>query len=368
MTEPKKRKEISEMSKADFKGKKKGFSDVMIVKMNEKDYYVSEKIKGRKPYYKLLVERSKTSTHYKSVEEARVAAESLREKLQAETPDCEVVELVFDDYGKDDLNYDEFLYDNNGRLLGGVTYNGDLRIEFLEDDEPYKYVDKAEYTRRLDEKYESVKEQEFSFFNEGWLEGLRAAKDCAIPFMRYEIFKAEELIKSFSWDEELFAGDVERYNGYIEAMLYAIEVQKECRISSIHYWTVYLCDTRKNATPLTYPPRGAIDGLCEYKIVEREANSSFGESLGGNEFYLVLTDRNKRAINAFDNLGLKGDRPYSMRSFISNAKSGKLSGIIMVEILRQYSLGPGIPDLVINERLIPSLARFAKEYDGTEDE
>jgi hypothetical protein len=249
-----------------------------------------------------------------------------------------------------------------------VTFDGALRIEFLEADEAYKYIDKDEYVRRLDAEYESVNEREFSFRNEGWLEGLRAAKDCAIPFMRYEIYKAEELIKTFLWDEELFAGDIERYSGYAEAMRYATAVQKECRISSVQFWTVYLCDTRKNATPLTYPPYGKINGLCEYKIVEREANSSFGDSVGGKEFYLVLTENNRRAINAFDSLGLKGDKPYSMRGFISNAKSGKLSGLIMVELLRYYSLGPGIPDLLINEKHIPSLARFAKEYDGTEEE
>ena len=45
-------------------------SDLMIVKITDSDYYVSEKKKGAEVYRKLLVDRNETSMHFDTYDKA----------------------------------------------------------------------------------------------------------------------------------------------------------------------------------------------------------------------------------------------------------------------------------------------------------
>ena len=74
--------------------------DIMIVKMEENDYYVSTKIKGKKPYPKFLLERSKISKHFSSLEKAYEHACILKENLSSSSPNCEIIEINIEDFSK----------------------------------------------------------------------------------------------------------------------------------------------------------------------------------------------------------------------------------------------------------------------------
>lgn len=347
-------------------------SDIMIVKMGEGYYYVSEKIKGREVYFKLLKDRARTSNHFVTIEDARVAAEKLKQMILPMCPDCEIVELDVLDYPKNDkARIIEPLYDNYGVLIGGITEKRKFRVEIQEEDEKYTFIDKIKYHKKLDELIEECDKKDFNFYDIGMVEGYRNAKSCAIPYLRFEIYKAEELIKSFDWDKELFACDIERYTGYIDALKNAIEIQKDSKILNNQHWIVHLTDTRVNPTDLKYSKDGILEGVGDYTVIEHPATSNFGELMGGLEFYLILSDKKRSHGGLIDCLGIDGSQNYAIKQYRSNNKSGKLSTIIETELFNIYKLGQGDSERMIKLKWVESLAEIIgndDEDDEVEDE
>lgn len=344
-------------------------SDIMIVKMTQGDYYVSEKIKGREVYYKLLVDRSRTSNHFVTIEEARIAAERLRQMIIDLCPDCEIVEIDFKDHPKNEkTKITEPFYDNDGVVLGGITVKGGLRLDFLPEEEQYKYIDKKKYQDKLNDLIKTHESKEFNFYDIGKVQGYNFAQNASIPYLRFEIFKAQELIKSFDWDKELFACDIERYSGYIAALNEAISIQKESKAPGTQHWLVHLTDSRVDASKLKYDSTGVLNGIGDYVVQEHPANPDFGKSTGCLEFYIILTDKKHFNDGLYDLLGIDGSQEYSFKQFKSNNKSGKLTTLIETELSNLYILGQGDTDRGIKIKWIDSLSDYVGKDGWQEDD
>lgn len=344
-------------------------SDVMIVKLNKNDYYVSEKLKDREVYYKLLKNRSRTSTHYRTLAEAQKYAKELQEKLIIACPDCNIIEIDIKNYLE---NYSseviEPIFDNHGRKLGGLTENAGLKMQYAKDEREYRYIDKYKYIEKLDELISVYNSKDFSFRNAGICLGYDIAKAYSIPYLYFEIYKAEELIKTFTYDEELYACDIETYSGYIEALNHSIEIQKECKSDGEQLWTVYVTDARLNPKNLPLPIAGTLDGICKYEAIQRPADSDFGKDSKQFDFYLILTDKHQRTEKLNDLLSIGGNQEYVFKPYITSAKSGKLSTIIESELIKRYTFKQENCDAVIDISWIDSLADIAISNEDSKDD
>ena len=112
-----------------FLGTKYLRSDVMIVKYDEDDYYVSEKRAGMEVYYKLLEDRSRTSAHYPAIGPARTAAEEMRTGILPTNPDCQVVVFDIADFMKIDVMIVKC--DKDDYLVSTKSAGWQVSVQFL---------------------------------------------------------------------------------------------------------------------------------------------------------------------------------------------------------------------------------------------
>ena len=334
-------------------------SDIMIVKMKEDSYYVSEKLKGRAVYREFLLKRFYSSSNrFSSIEEARAAAQELKKAILSVCPKCKIVEIDFNDYPDiDQPNIEKPLYDNYGVLLGGKTAGGKLKIDYCFEDEEYRYFYKREYRSRLKELFEAQESKEFDYYTMGLARGYKVAETCSIPYLRFEIFKAEELLKSFEWDKELHACDMEIYGGYIAALREAIYLQKQLKITPDKNWRVYITDMRTGAKGLKYYKKGVLPEIGEYEAQSRPADLEFGKSAGGLELYIVLIDYLAKQEQIRKVLGLSENQVISFRK-VKSKQSKVFDEHVKAAIYDLYSIKPQDDDLQINMAWIESLSEF----------
>lgn len=204
-------------------GKRKYLSDVMIVRCGENNYYVCEKIRGRQVYPKLLRERSYTSTHYRSAEEAREAAEVLRGKIAGENPGCSLVEI--DAREPSSAHIVRYILGQDGCPVCGLTAGGKRKLLFRAGEEEYRYIDKARYRAQLRARAAESRGSRAAY---GRRRAYCFAENANLPALRYELCKVRELISSFGEDEELYAPDAEMYGGFAQGLEESILLQKQC--------------------------------------------------------------------------------------------------------------------------------------------
>ncbi|MBO5224530.1 MAG: hypothetical protein J6C23_08480 [Clostridia bacterium] len=354
---------VISQAKSDMRNKAKSGkfqSDIMIVKMNEFNYYVSEKIKGGVLYLKLLRARARTSTHYTTLKEATDVAEKLRQKIIDTSPDCEIVQVNFADY-TDKYATGEPIIDNHGNNLGVVVDNKKIRIRYQPQDEKYRLIDINGYRKEIEARFDFYKEKEFSFYNEGAKEAYLYAIDTSLAYLRFEIYKAEELIKSFDWDKELFACDIERYTGYIDAINNAIEIQKKYKLASVRHWFVHTADVRTCHEQLSLPKSIMIGTSFNCAVLEREANSDFGKSKGGSEIFVVFADKNADVAKLTEELGLNDSLDYTFVYGCNDVIKKNFEQFITARIEKYYTLDKGDPSTAIKSKWVPALVE--KVYD-----
>lgn len=268
-------------------------SDIMIVKMGESDYYVSEKIHGGIPYFKLLECRSHTSNHFDTLETAKNEADRLRKMILSTSPNCEIVELDIENYSKTAKSLKdikETYIDNDGQAIFGVTTKGKLRILSSEEDNQYVFIDKRIYRKKLYEKIENyAQNRECDYKKMGFELAYKVALGMSLSNLRFEIYKAKELIKSFEWDNELFAYDRLFYEAYIEGIADSIKIQKECLLIPKD-WNIYFVDlSADNDTP-HFNQYGSISGIGTYKMILCKKGEPLDISTKDNSILVVLID------------------------------------------------------------------------------
>ena len=224
------------VSKLKVKRKKGPLSDVMIVKMNEDDYCVAEKIAGGAVYYRFLMERERDAHgHHRHLtyELAKLKALELREEVRRTNPNCRIVEYDIKDFSATDP----------------------VQVD---------YVDCLKYRALIEEKIDACKGEEGLFFLGKWC-GYSAGMDWPKAAISDKIEAIEELMQSDRATEEaihavegvefeLYRDDHEMWRGYIAALNECMELQDECKPAP-RSWQVYVIDQSEIGAPLL-----ALDG------------------------------------------------------------------------------------------------------------
>ena len=276
-------------------------SDIMIVKMSESDYYVSEKIHGGIPYFKLLESRSHTSNHFYTLEAAKDEADRLRKMILSTSPNCEIVELNIENYSKTAKSFTdikETYVDNDGQVIFGVTTKGKLRILSSEEDNQYVFIDKRIYRKKLYEKIDNYAQNlECDYRKMGFELAYKVALGMSLSNLRFEIYKAKELIKSFEWDNELFACDRLFYEAYIEGITDSIKIQKECLLMPKD-WNIYILDLCADNDMPHLNQYGSIPGIGTYKMILCKKGEPLDISTKDNSILVVLieNDTDRQAV------------------------------------------------------------------------
>lgn len=326
-------------------------SDIMIVKLSEKDYYVSEKLHDKEPYHKLLIIRGQNSKHYKTLTEARAMAEKMRTYVIKTSPDCVIVEIDIRQYPKNKKQPPvpiEYQYDDDNQVVFGVTEKGKKVFE-LKNDAPYIFIDLISYKNKIDRVALTIDINSLHFKNLGKERAYKLAYNCSLPYLRYEIYKAKKLLHTFEYDLELHQYDIEFYLGYIMGLNEAISIQKECTLMVRNDWKIHIFD---------------LDNSHIFEIVQNYINLNFGEytiiihqniddfvgSNMPNEIYIFFIDKTTDKCSLISNVKLNNHQLI----IFDTHKSGKPINNAYIELLAEklFKLGKGNGDLKINEQWI----------------
>lgn len=328
-------------------------SDIMIVRMTDNDFFVSEKLHDREPYYKLIIKRAKTSTHYKTIEDARCAAEEMRNKIISTSPDCKIVEFDIRLYPKHDKQAKQseqpifYKYDNHHQKIFGITAKG-KKVFDLPEDSPYIFIDKIAYENKLSNYIEKYENEPFSHSNLGYLQSFNFALNGALPYLRYEIYKAEELLKTFEWDKELYKCDMDFYSGYIDGLKTAIEIQKECVLQLRHDWEIHIFDlTKSHEFNVLF--HSFNSNIGEYCLKIHNLDDDFIYNGKANELLIFFSDKTINCIPYYEKYQIVNCHymefdKLKKRNVITNKD-------IETVVERMFRLGHGDTDLSISDNL-----------------
>ncbi len=336
------------------------FSDVMLVKCGENNYYVTEKLKGREVYYKLLRERSRNSNHFRTHDEAMVAAERLRDMLLSSNAECKIVEIDMADYSEDNTtcNVERYVYNDRNEPVFGINFSGYQVFPFRSDELKYKYIDIKKYNAELEKRRDGYLAELYAadgFRHDimGKVRACEAAIDCDLPHIHYEIYKAEEFVKQLDGDREMFAVDIELYTAYAEELAAIAELQKQFVPSNKHI-VVRVLDLIKAPHNVKAMPNGVIAGIGAYDLIFCDENDLVTES--ENTLYFVLTDGKKKQLDEKLSSALNG-KFYEVGNSVPKFFDSAVENLIK----RFYRLGSGESELDI--RFIDSLKQFTSDSD-----
>ena len=346
-------------------------SDVMIVKMGESDYYVSEKIHGGVPYFKLLESRSHTSNHFYTIESARDEADRLRKKILSTNPNCEIVELNIEDYPKNAKNFTdikETYIDNDGQVIFGITTKGKLRLLPSEEDNQYVYIDKRTYCKKLYEKIEIyAQNKECDYSKMGFELAYKVALGMPLSNLRFEIYKAKELIKSFEWDNELFAYDRLLYEAYIEGITDSIKIQKECLLIPKD-WGIYILDLSSDNDIPHLNQYGSIPRIGTYKIFLYKKGEPIAISSKDNSILVILIDNGTDRQAVIDEYKIN-DNLYFTFDVPKNKKAKKRFGDRIEDIVSSiFQLNGDSSYYGIAEEWVDSLIPYLDNNESSNDD
>ena len=310
-------------------------SDVMIVKMADDDYYVSEKIQGKSVHKGFLKGRSLESPHFDNISAARQYAQGILDKLNIKDEGSRIVDIDYEDFlDKDYNNYVKaisdssvkLLYDNYGLLLGTVNDKENVHLLFRPEELGYRYIDIEKYTNQIDKKIEEAKLSNFDFYNEGKLCGYRLAKEHSFPTLHYEIYVSENSIKEKrEEDNELYECDIQYSLGYIEAIKESIELLKKSKIE----WQqlgVHIINLQNNFTFDNVKCYGKISKLGEYKLFIHQTKEEFERECKNEKDRLVQLIYVRKTNESEDEKVKINLMPNELYSFI-NRKISILSDI-----------------------------------------
>lgn len=350
-------------------------SDIMIVKCSENDYFVSEKIHNRGVYLKLLNQRSSVSKHYRSLEDAHVAAELLKNKIRYSSPDCEIIEYDIDNIPSND-KYDDFdeifkyLCDDNGRKIIGITNSGKKIIVSRENDEKYKYINVENYQNILGRNIITCEENEFSFYNIGKAQGYEFAKNTSLQYLYFEIYKTSEYIKILQQndrkqqellkfnDDGMYCCEIEMYKGYKNALEECIEIQKSCVLQEQN-WRIHVVNLSDIAIDINIDSKGFIDGLGSYSIIMYDSIKHFVPKKNFTDYYLICVNGQEKKKISITEIGLAYDNNYTI---LTANKHGKFNFVRIEKLLSKLCcLSKGNCAIEIQDDWIPQLVNCINE-------
>lgn len=206
------------------------FSDVMIVDCGGR-YYVATKIKDAVVYKKLLVERQKTGTYFKEYDKARAYAEMLSQRItEQQGVQCDIKEYDLLQFlsgaTKGERPYKYFVYRDVKYPYTVISEKGKEVFEYIFEEEKYQYVDKVKYAQIIQDNI--AVDPSDDFYLMGLNKGFTYALYTSLPYLYREIYLVSRFLDEEDKDDELYKNNYLYYSGYIDAVIKAVQIQKEC--------------------------------------------------------------------------------------------------------------------------------------------
>ena len=341
-------------------------SDVMVVMINSNDYYVSEKVKGLKPFYGLLLSRSEKSPHYKTLSDAYVAADALRDKIIKKFPDCEIVLVQIKEYAENEAVYDS---DGEFAFQYKIKEDGSKKIIFKEIPEEYSLIEKQLYQFVIQNHIDEIRnDEEYKDCNYrllGLENGYIVSKSSSLSHLYFERYKAKELIRTFLDDKELFGLDIEYYNAYIEAINRSIDIQKKYVLKK-KAWNIYVFVEQGALSPdLDYHVSHSKIGSYNLFILnDYDDFSKINDNLSVLVLYLDKKNKDYKIIEKLQEYNvqqyvLKLQKP-SRRLIMNSSIEGAVSSL--------FKLGKCEDGNTIDSAFIPALKGFSKVTDEDDED
>lgn len=341
------------------------YSDIMIVKRLEGDFYVSEKIQGKDVYYKLLIERAKGQELYLTIEEARKAAQLLYQKIADKNPNCKIVEIDAAFYPKKlkaplQHEYEFIIHDDDGFPLVGRRFSGKLDYFMRPDEVQYKWIDVKRYQEAVEKEIEllSNDSDEIDYYTLGMIKGYNSAVPAKIASIRFEIYKINKLLSSFD-DSDLYAFDKLYYEGRKQALENAIEIQKKFKYEARGI-IIHIINCRREDAPLFYRSAGIDHALGSYEIIKHDdVLFEIANSQADNCFVVFVDNKLKDDDKINQVVNNYPDRHYH---FISR-KRGEYTQTILDAIKDDFTLNQIPVSHRLKVAIISELKEKSKYFD-----
>ena len=146
---------------------------------------------------------------------------------------------------------------------------------------------------------------ECNYSDLGYKRAYEVALDTALPYLYFEIYKAEQLLEEMATDKELYKYDIPYYIHYKLGIENAIEIQKKYgrafQTIRTKVWRLFILNlSKKDLNSLT--TRFEIDGIGTCEIILCGKKEEISKMLLDNEILIIVKEKNDSDDKAFDYL------------------------------------------------------------------
>lgn len=322
---------------------------------------------------------SSESAHFESIEATEAAVDVFKSvnsgKYEIEVSRVSLIDLINKEY--EIANQKCIITDNEGYPVVYIDSKGKKTFPLREEDFALRLIDKIKYEAIINEliaKEKAKLDEQFDYYYIGTSTGYEVALDCDAPHTRYEIFKARGVIESFDEYPDLkdtHVDDEKYYNGYIDALTAALNIQRECIFEECN-WTIDIVDLRsKGSFTANNDVEGNLPEYGHYKV--RVYNEIPELDFSDGSRHVVVAFVHKKIDWIFRDTELALNLPSNVPIVFGNEKQQvnktHLSRLIKTTICSQCDLGSGDADYRISPEWVPALANFYEFFkDESEDD
>ena len=175
----------------------------VIIVDNGDDYYIAYATPQDSIRSGFLKSFSAGSVHFKSLDEAYEAVEVIKNisvgKYETTVSHIVLNDLLNQEYEAANQKY--IITDQDGYPIVHIDSKGKKAFPIRDEDVACRLIDKLQYEvviKQMMEHERTLIDDNFDYYNIGALMGYTVALDCDVTHVRYEIFKAYEVIDSFN--------------------------------------------------------------------------------------------------------------------------------------------------------------------------
>lgn len=263
------------------------------------------------------------------------------------------------------------LHDKEGKVLVYFDFAGKSTFPWREEDFECRLINKVKYNsiiKPLIEIEEARLQSDFDYYYIGTSDGYRVALDCDAPHIRFEIFKAENVIKDFEEQSkivDIYTEEIKYHQGYIAAMENALNIQHGC-VWEEKPWSLSIVDLRKKDPNVNqFDSDGYVKGLGDYKLRIYNEIPTLDYDDGSAHVVLAYVDKDSDewkhrdteiSLNSNDNVLFSFGNSVETRITSSN-----LTQFAVNLIIKNCTLGSGDTGLKISSSMVPILNEY-QEY------
>ncbi len=342
------------------------------------DYYIAFATPQDEISSLFLRKASSESAHFQTSEELQKAVETFRSinerKYQIEIVSIDMTEFMNQEY--EAAHKKHIIEDQEGYPVICIDAKGKKTFPMREEDVAYRLVDKMKYQPVMEQliaKETDWLSDELDYYHIGKAHGYEVALDCDAPHVRYEIFKARDVIESYHQIpelEELHAEDEKYYLGYIDAMMDALTVQSECVFQECQ-WAIDIVDLRtKIFLTKKQESSGHIPELGQYFVRIHNEIPTLDFNDDCRHIVIALVHQKIDWVCRDTELALQLPPNVALVFADEKTPANKLavSRIVKTALNGQCKLGEGLSDYRLPVKMISALSDFREMInDETED-